>query len=155
MNLLEDCLKSASSSVVLGVCKMFLFLSDGDQKFTNLVYKRLQAPLITLITSCETTESYEVCYNVLAHIHVLVLRGASFVFESEYKSFFVKYHEPSYNKYLKLEILGQIASESNIQEILNELSEYVTDVNEDIARRSITCMGRIIIRLSHLSQMVS
>jgi vesicle coat complex subunit len=108
---------------------------------------RMQAPLITLMTSSETTESYEVSYNVLSHIHLLVLRGAGFVFESEYKQFFVKYDEPSYIKNLKLEILAQVASVSNIQEIINELSEYVTDVNAEIAKKSIKCFGTIIIRL--------
>lgn len=99
------------------------------------------------MTSSETTESYEVSYNVLSHIHLLVLRGANFVFESEYKQFFVKYDEPSYIKNLKLEILAQIASESNITEIVNELLEYITDVNAEIAKRSIKAFGTIIIRL--------
>ena len=115
----------------------------------------MQAPLITLMTSSETTESYEVSFNVLSHIHLLVLRGANFVFETEYKQFFIKYDEPSYIKNLKLEILAQVASEGNIQEIVNELSEYVTDVSADIAKRSIACFGTIIIRLPHLSQHVS
>ena len=155
MNLLEDRFKHASSSVVLGAIKVFLHLTDGDLELSKQVYQRMQAPLITLMTSSETTESYEVSFNVLSHIHLLVLRGANFVFESEYKQFFIKYDEPSYIKHLKLEILAQVASESNIQEIVNELSEYVTDVSAEIAKRSITCFGTIIIRLPHLSQTVS
>jgi len=106
MNLLEDRFKHASSSVVLGAIKVFLHLTDGDAELSKQVYMRMQAPLITLMTSSETTESYEVSYNVLSHIHLLVLRGANFVFESEYKQFFVKYDEPSYIKNLKLEILA-------------------------------------------------
>ena len=155
MNLLEDRFKHASSSVVLGAIKVFLFLTEGNAALSKQVYQRMQAPLITLMTSSETTESYEVSYNVLSHIHLLVLRGANFVFETEYKQFFIKYDEPSYIKYLKLEILAQVASESNIQEIVNELSEYVTDVSADIAKRSIACFGTIIIRLPHLSQTVA
>jgi vesicle coat complex subunit len=104
------------------------------------------------MTSSETTESYEVSYNVLSHIHLLVLRGANFVFETEYKQFFIKYDEPSYIKNLKLEILAQIAAQSNIQEITNELSEYVTDVNAEIAKKSIGCFGTIIIRLPKMSK---
>lgn len=114
MNLLEDRFKHASSSVVLGATKVFLHLSDGDPDLVKLVYQRMQAPLITLMTSSETTESYEVSFNVLSHIHLLVLRGANFVFETEYKQFFIKYDEPSYIKNLKLEILAQVASEGNI-----------------------------------------
>ena len=155
MNLLEDRFKHASSSVVLGAIKVFLHLTDGEPELSKQVYSRMQAPLITLMTSSETTESYEVSYNVLSHIHLLVLRGANFVFESEYKQFFVKYDEPSYIKNLKLEILAQVASVGNIQEIVNELSEYVTDVNAEIAKRSIKCFGTIIIRLPAMSKTVS
>tara|TARA_B110000285_G_C14945818_1_gene524260 strand:+ start:652 stop:963 length:312 start_codon:yes stop_codon:yes gene_type:complete len=103
------------------------------------------------MTSSETTESYEISFNVLSHIHLLVLRGGDIYFENEYKQFFVKYDEPSYIKNIKLEILGHIASENNIQEIVNELSEYVTDVNADIAKRSIRCFGTIIVRLPAVS----
>jgi AP-4 complex subunit beta-1 len=106
MNLLEDRFKHASSSVVLGAIKVFLHLTRDDENLIKQVYERLQAPLITLMTSSETTESYEVSYNVLSHIHLLVCKGASLVFESEYKHFFIKYDEPSYIKNLKLDILS-------------------------------------------------
>jgi AP-4 complex subunit beta-1 len=66
------------------------------------------------MTSSETTESYEISFNVLAHIHLLVFRGGNINFENEYKQFFIKYDEPSYIKNIKLEILGLIASENNI-----------------------------------------
>jgi vesicle coat complex subunit len=107
------------------------------------------------MSSSETTESFEVSYNVLSHIHLLVVRGANTVFESEYKHFFIKYDEPSYIKNLKLEILAHIASPNNIQEIVNELSEYVTDVNAEIAKKSIRCFGTIIIRIPKMSKTVA
>lgn len=107
------------------------------------------------MTSSETTESYEVSYNVLSHIHLLVVKGANIVFESEYKHFFIKYDEPSYIKHIKLEILAYIASVNNIQEIVNELSEYVTDVNAEIAKKSIKCFGMIIVRLPKMSKTVA
>ena len=93
--------------------------------------------MITLMTSSETTESYEISFNVLSHIHLLVLRGANFVFEGEYKHFFIKYDEPDYIKNLKLEILAQVACANNVQDIVNELSEYVTDVNPQVGTKSI------------------
>lgn len=114
MNLLEDRFKHASSSVVLGAVKVFLHLTKDDEQLSKQVYERLQTPLITLMTSSETTESYEVSYNVLSHIHLLVCKGAGHVFESEYKHFFIKYDEPSYIKNLKLDILAQIAGANNI-----------------------------------------
>jgi AP-4 complex subunit beta-1 len=66
------------------------------------------------MTSSDTTESYEISFNVLSHIHLLVMRGGHQYFENEYKQFFIKYDEPSYIKNIKLEILGKIASENNI-----------------------------------------
>lgn len=77
MNLLEDRFKHASSSVVLGAVKVFLHLTKDDEALSRQVFERLQAPLITLMTSSETTESYEVSFNVLSHIHLLVVKGAS------------------------------------------------------------------------------
>ena len=106
MNLLEDRFKHASSSVVLGTIKVFLHLTKDDPNLYKQVLQRLQSPLITLMTSAETTESYEISFNVLTHIHLLVLRGGALLFEKEYKQFFVKYDEPSYIKNVKLEILG-------------------------------------------------
>jgi len=110
--------------------------------------------MITLMTSSETTDSFEISFNVLSHIQLLVLRGGNVYFENEFKQFFVKYDEPSYIKNIKLEILGHIACENNIQEIVNELCEYVTDVNADIAMRSIRTFGMIIIRLPPVAKQV-
>ena len=66
------------------------------------------------MTSSETTESFEISFNVLAHIKLLVLRGGNVYFENEYKHFFVKYDEPTYIKNIKLEILGFVASDNNL-----------------------------------------
>ena len=85
MNLLEDRFKHASSSVVLGTIKVFLHLTKDDPNLYKQVLQRLQAPLITLMTSSETTESYEISYNVLSHILLLVLRQGNIYFENEYK----------------------------------------------------------------------
>jgi len=38
---------------------------------------------------------------------------------------------------------------------VSELSEYVTDVNADIAKRSIRCFGTIIVRLENVAPTVS
>ena len=97
------------------------------------------------MTSAETTESYEICYNVLHHILLVVNRGARSVFEQDFKRFFVKYEEPSYVKFAKLDILTGVASEQNLAEIAAELNEYVTDVNAEIAKKSIQSFGNIMV----------
>jgi len=70
---------------------------------------------------------------VLSHIKYIVLHGASKYFEKEYKHFYCKADEPSYVKRLKIFILERISSDHNLGDILNELGEYVTDIDQDMA----------------------
>lgn len=76
------------------------------------------------------------------------------MFVNDYKNFYSRADEPSYNKYLKLEILALIAFESNLGDMLNELGEYVTDVDTEISKRSIQALGAIAIRLPDLSSAI-
>ena len=147
MNIMEDRLKHSSSSVVLGCVKVFLNFTKGNDYLTRQVYARVQAPLITLFVGGEVAGAYELSYTVLSHIHLLVSRGAQDVFESDYKHFFCKFNEPLYIKSLKIDILTMVAGESNLQEIVNELSEYVTDVDVELSRKAVRCVGRIAMRL--------
>lgn len=147
MNIMEDRLKHSSSSVVLGCVKVFLNFTKGNDYLTRQVYARVQAPLITLFVGGEVAGAYELSYTVLSHIHLLVSRGAHEVFESDYKHFFCKFNEPLYIKSLKIDILTMVAGDSNLQEIVNELSEYVTDVDVELSRKAIRCIGRIAMRL--------
>jgi len=94
MNLLNDRFRHSNSAVVLGTVKVFLNLTKNNQELSNRVFACVQAPLITLLTSSETTGNYEISFNVFSHIYLLVLKGAAFVFETEYKQFFIKYEEP-------------------------------------------------------------
>jgi len=89
------------------------------------------------MTSAETTDSYEICYNVISHINFIIRRGGKTNFLGNFKHFFLKYDEPIYIKFIKLSILSEIATDETVEEICTELNEYVTDVNHDIARKSI------------------
>ena len=147
LNILEDRLKHSSSSVVLGCIKVFLNYTKDNQLMTRQVYTRIQSPLITLFTSSEVTGAYELAYCVLAHIHLIISKGAAQVFENDFKSFFCKFDEPTYIKFMKINILTMIVSESTIEDIGTELSAYVTDVNSDISKKSIQALSKIAIRL--------
>lgn len=155
MNLLEDRLKHASSSVLLGAVKVFINLTKSDKVLSKDVYERLAAPLITIMASAGTTENYEICYNVISHIYFLCLKGAGDYFKYDYKQFFLKYEEPSYIKFLKLDVISLIAREENVQEIITELEEYVSDANAEIAKKSIRCFGDIVIRLDNFNDNIS
>ena len=64
-----------------------------------------------------------------------------------YTTFFCRQNEPSYIKSLKLEILAAIADETNAYEIATELTEYVNDIDEQLAREAVKAVGRIAIEV--------
>ena len=147
MNILEEHLKNSSSAIVLGVTKVFInFTKDNDVLYPQVI-KRLRDPLITLISACDTSGSYEMEYSILSHIYFLILKGGRIVFSEIYKKFFVKFEEPLYLKKLKLEILIQISTDLNYQDILNEMEEYVNDVSVIFAQYSIKKIGELGLRV--------
>ena len=152
LNILEDRLSHASYSILLSVTKIFMNYTKDSPVINKQVMKRLQSPLITLMTSGETTGNYEITYAILQHIYLIVSRYSISnpdynLFQDDYKHFFCKMEEPTYIKDIKIDILGYIANESNTKEIISELSEYVIDVNADLAKESIACIGRIALRV--------
>jgi AP-4 complex subunit beta-1 len=154
MNLLEDRLKHSCSAIVLGTLKVFMNFTKDQPKIYQQVVERSRSPLITLASSSEISGSYEVTFVVLSHIHFITSKGYSEVFEKDYKIFYCKADEPSYNKFLKLQILATVASESNLGDMLNELGEYVTDVDTELSRRSIAALGTIAVRLPSMTSAI-
>ena len=147
MNILEEYLKHSSPAIVLGVTKVFInFTKENDVLYPQVI-KRLRDPLITLLSGCEISGSFENSYSILSHIYFLILKGGREVFSEIYKKFLVKFEEPLYLKKLKLEILIQIANDRNFQEILNEMEEYVNDVSTIFAKYSIKMIGELGLRV--------
>eukprot|EP01006_Ploeotia_vitrea_P015670 TRINITY_DN4566_c0_g1_i1.p1 TRINITY_DN4566_c0_g1~~TRINITY_DN4566_c0_g1_i1.p1 ORF type:complete len:800 (-),score=468.60 TRINITY_DN4566_c0_g1_i1:107-2506(-) len=142
MNLLEGRLKHANSAVVLGTTKVFLNFTRNVPKLHHKVFKRLKAPLLTLMSSSGVENSF----SILSHITTLVQRAPG-VFDDEFKYFFIKYNDPKCVKLLKLGILKNLANERNFGNIIDELGEYVTDVDSEIARKSIRCIADIAIKI--------
>ncbi|KAL8054301.1 hypothetical protein ABFX02_05G128500 [Erythranthe guttata] len=141
MNLLEDRLHHANGAVVLATIKVFLHMTLSMADVHQQVYERIKAPLLTLVSSGSSEQSYA----VLSHLHLLVMR-APFIFSSDYKHFYCQYNEPFYVKKLKLEMLTSVANESNTYEIVTELCEYVANVDIPMARESIRAVGKIALQ---------
>jgi vesicle coat complex subunit len=59
-------------------------------------------------------------------------------------------NDPSYIKDLKLQLLSAVADDSNAFEIVTELTEYVTDIDEHLAREAVRAVGRIALQVSPL-----
>ncbi|XP_024520729.1 beta-adaptin-like protein A isoform X1 [Selaginella moellendorffii] len=149
MNLLEDRLQHSNSAVVLATIKVFLQLTISMADVHQQVYERIKAPLLTLISS----GSPELSYAVLSHLHLLVMR-APILFSSDYKHFYCRYSDPSYVKKLKIEMLTAVASESNMYEIVTELSEYAANVDVGITREAIRAVGKIALNLCDVNAIV-
>ena len=142
MNLLDVCLKTSNSAVVLAATKCFLNLTDGLPELRPQVYLRLKTPLLTLMASA----SPEVAYCVLGHVLLLVKRAPG-VFDDEFKQFFCRYHEPTCVKHIKMDCMPYVANPSNTNEIVAELIEYVSDVDADMARHAIRAVAEIAVRV--------
>lgn len=66
-----------------------------------------------------------------------------------YTTFYCRINEPSYIKFLKLDILAAIADETNAYDIATELTEYVNDIDEKLARKAIRTVGKIALEVRH------
>lgn len=122
MNILEEKLKLSCCAIVLAVIKIFMNFTKNKPNVYEQVILRVKSPLITLASISEG--NYEVMFTILSHIKFIASKGYNQVFALEYKSFYCRTDEPSYIKYLKLEILSLIACDVNLGDMLNELGEY-------------------------------
>lgn len=55
----------------------------------------------------------------------LILEKRPEILRNDIKVFFCKYNDPIYVKLAKLEVIVKLASEENIDKVLEELKEYV------------------------------
>ena len=66
-----------------------------------------------------------------------------------YTSFYCRMNEPSYIKDLKLQLLSAVADDGNAYEIVTELTEYVTDIDEHLSREAVRAVGRVALEVRH------
>ena len=151
MNILDGILSYSNSAVVLGACKCFLFISRALQSSVRQqVFQRLKNPLLTLISGYARLETK---FVVLQHIYKLVSIQQS-IFDDGFKIFYCQFNDPSNIKFMKLKILPYIANRENVIEIVAELSEYVGDINPELAIKAMAALGRIANRLPSISQSI-
>eukprot|EP00375_Theileria_parva_P003668 XP_766353.1 adaptin-like protein [Theileria parva strain Muguga] len=146
MNLLDDKLKHSSSAMFLATAKCFLMWTRNDLFLQLEVVKRLQDPFLSLINRTRS----EISYVLLANILSLIVNdfteencdsNYNIPFVEHYESFYCQYDDPPYIKALKLNIL------ENCVNIIQELKEYVYDMNHYIANKSITALGIIALKI--------
>ncbi|XP_053511873.1 AP-4 complex subunit beta-1 isoform X2 [Artibeus jamaicensis] len=138
LNLLDSFLKSSSPSVVMGATKLFLVLAKQFPHVQTDVLVRVKGPLLAACSS----ESRELCFVALCHVRQ-ILHSLPGHFSGHYKKFFCSYSEPHYIKLQKVEVLCELVNDENVQQVLEELRGYCTDVSADFAQAAISAIGSI------------
>ncbi|XP_053943817.1 AP-4 complex subunit beta-1 [Cuculus canorus] len=138
LNLLDGYLKSSSTSVVMAATKLFLVLAREYPHVQADVLVRVKGPLLSACTS----ESRELCFTALCHVRQ-ILGSLPGHFSSHYKKFFCSYSEPHYIKCQKMEVLCELVNDENVQQVLEELKGYCTDVSVELAQGAIFAIGNI------------
>jgi len=141
-------LTHANASVVLSsvrvVTKMLDFVAAGDAR--QATYRKIGPPLVTLL-SAEPELQYVALRNMS-----LILRKHADILNQDMRVFFCKYNDPIYVKLEKLEIIVKLASDKNIDQILNELKEYASEVDVDFVRKSVRAIGKCAVRLDSAAE---
>ncbi|KAF6073902.1 adaptor related protein complex 4 subunit beta 1 [Phyllostomus discolor] len=138
LNLLDGFLKSSSPSVVMGATKLFLILAKQFPHVQTDVLVRVKGPLLAACSS----ESRELCFVALCHVRQ-ILHSLPGHFSGHYKKFFCSYSEPHYIKLKKVEVLCELVNDENVQQVLEELRGYCTDVSADFAQAAISAIGGV------------
>eukprot|EP00559_Dactyliosolen_fragilissimus_P003996 CAMPEP_0184858358 /NCGR_PEP_ID=MMETSP0580-20130426/3480_1 /TAXON_ID=1118495 /ORGANISM="Dactyliosolen fragilissimus" /LENGTH=1088 /DNA_ID=CAMNT_0027354473 /DNA_START=179 /DNA_END=3445 /DNA_ORIENTATION=+ len=145
MNLLDPVLRTSNAGAFLSVIFAFLSLADNiqtdSQSMKLQIVNRIKAPLITMMAG----GSHELAYTLLKHIDALIELCPA-VFDDEYRQFYIRYHETTPVKYLKISILSKLANPSNAPDIVAELAECVNDSDITLSRLSVRSMSSIACR---------
>ena len=116
------------------------------------VFGRVKPSLITLM---EGSDSHEISYAVLTHIHAMVQKlrnltnGTDVLFGApgDHKPFLCLYNEPLYLRCAKIKVLRDIAVPANIREVLAELREQGSSSDASLSKLALLSIGDIAGRM--------
>ncbi|XP_076101294.1 AP-3 complex subunit beta-2-like isoform X3 [Mytilus galloprovincialis] len=132
-------LNSRNSAVVMSVAQLYYHCAPKAE--VGVVAKSL----IRLLRSHK-----EVQYIVLSNIATMSIDRKG-MFEPFLKSFYIRSSDPTHIKLLKLEILTNLATETNISTILRELQTYVTSNDKEFAAATIQAIGRCASNIAEIT----
>jgi vesicle coat complex subunit len=127
-------------AVIMSAIKVVLKFLDfiEDEKNVQNYSKKLSLCLISLMDSVP-----EMRYLLLRAMHCIIQKR-HYLFDKDFKSFFIKAYEPIYVKFEKLDILYKLCDNSNYEMILNELSSYsVLEYDMELVQKAIKYIGLI------------
>jgi AP-4 complex subunit beta-1 len=140
MNLLEDNLRKSNVSLTISIISVFIHFTSALPNIFSQVLERITPNLISLACSTESEE----LFVVLTHLLVLVKSSAKQFVSKDYKLFYCKASDENYNSKLKIEILTELANRENINDIIEEFSEYAGEKNVTFSRLAIRGLSNLL-----------
>lgn len=135
-------LQHVNTSVVLNALKFIMYLINYVDHVDESLIKRFSSSIIALLN-----KPSELQFLVLRNVILLLLSREHPLLRVEVSYFFVEFNDPIYIKDTKLEILYLLAKDENLQQILNELKEYATDIDIQMSRKAIRAIGNLAVKL--------
>ncbi|XP_031419774.1 AP-3 complex subunit beta-2 isoform X1 [Clupea harengus] len=123
-------LQSRNAAVVMAVAQLYFHLAPKAE--VGVIAKAL----VRLMRSHS-----EVQYVVLQNVATMSIKRRG-MFEPYLKSFYIRSTDPTQIKVLKLEVLTNLASETNISTILREFQTYIKSMDKDFVAATIQAIGR-------------
>lgn len=156
-------LQSRNAAVVMAVVQLHLFLGPASETNVAIVkplirllhsHPEIQALVLTNIVTM--TSSKANASNITSSERLDMQIGLRTLFEPYLKSFFVKARDSTQVKVLKLEILTNLSTGSNIALILREFQAYVQNYQDgdegmDFVRATIQAIGRCATRIREVA----
>uniref|UniRef100_A0A3B3TLJ1 AP-3 complex subunit beta n=1 Tax=Poecilia latipinna TaxID=48699 RepID=A0A3B3TLJ1_9TELE len=122
-------LQSRNAAVVMAVAQLYFHLAPKAE--VGVIAKALVRLL----------RSHEVQYVVLQNVATMTIKRRG-MFEPYLKSFYIRSTDPTQIKILKLEVLTNLANETNISTILREFQTYIKSMDKDFVAATIQAIGR-------------
>ncbi|XP_069046868.1 AP-3 complex subunit beta-2 isoform X3 [Lepisosteus oculatus] len=123
-------LQSRNAAVVMAVAQLYFHLAPKAE--VGVIAKAL----VRLMRSHS-----EVQYVVLQNVATMSIKRRG-MFEPYLKSFYIRSTDPTQIKVLKLEVLTNLANETNISTILREFQTYIKSMDKDFVAATIQAIGR-------------
>uniref|UniRef100_A0A182RNP1 AP-3 complex subunit beta n=1 Tax=Anopheles funestus TaxID=62324 RepID=A0A182RNP1_ANOFN len=133
-------LQSRNASVVMAVAQLYHHVAPRNE--VEIVAKAL----IRLLRSYKEVQSI-----VLTCIASMSIERKS-IFEPFIKSFFVRTSDQTHIKLLKLEILTNLATGTNISVILREFQTYISSNDKEFVASTIQAIGRCAVSISEVTE---
>uniref|UniRef100_F6R4B5 AP-3 complex subunit beta n=1 Tax=Ciona intestinalis TaxID=7719 RepID=F6R4B5_CIOIN len=132
-------LQSRNSAVVMAVAQLYYHLAPRQEVST------VAKALVRLLRSRREVQAV-VLQNIASM--TLMRRG---IFESFLKSFYVRSTDPTHIRVLKLEVLTNLATESNISVILREFQTYVRSSDKQFVAHAIQAIARCATNITEVT----